>query len=274
VADHLSLGYAITAHRSQGVTVDTSHVVTGEASTRETFYVAMTRGRQANTCYVATDQPAGQADALQPGEPRDAKQVLAEVLRRPSGEQSAHQAEQAEQDHWESIAQLAAEYEAIRRASPPAQQDLLAHATGAARVAGRRLILGLIPAVPPAQVPPEYRAALADCERRMTARADQLVQRAIAAGEPWLASVNARRGGDHRDNQRRWRRTARTIAAYRDMYGITTTEPSMPRPASPTQRLHHKRAIQTMAEPAKAKRQQLPNRYRPAAPNQPAVLSL
>jgi hypothetical protein len=43
-----NLGYAITAHRAQGVTVDTAHVLVEPTTTRENFYVAMTRGKQSN----------------------------------------------------------------------------------------------------------------------------------------------------------------------------------------------------------------------------------
>jgi conjugative relaxase-like TrwC/TraI family protein len=241
VAEHVDLGYAITAQRAQGVTVDTSHVVTTEASTRETFYVAMTRGRQANTCYVATDQPVAETDALRSGEPRDAKQVLAEILLRRFSEQSAHQAEQAEHDQWESIAQLVAEYETIRRANPLSDQQRLAQATGMASVPNRRYVLGLIPAVPPGHVPPEFQAALTDCERRMLARANELVQRAIRDNEPWLRVIRTRqRAGDQARTS--WQQTVRTVAAYRDMYGITTAEPLGTKPADPAQRIHHQRA--------------------------------
>jgi len=54
VAQHVQLGYAVTAHRAQGATVDTCHVVTTPAMTREAFYVAMTRGRHTNRTYVST----------------------------------------------------------------------------------------------------------------------------------------------------------------------------------------------------------------------------
>jgi len=56
VAEHLELGYAITAFRAQGLTVDTAHAVISPTNTRENLYVAMTRARQANTAYVAIDQ--------------------------------------------------------------------------------------------------------------------------------------------------------------------------------------------------------------------------
>ncbi|RAD62752.1 TrwC relaxase, partial [Burkholderia multivorans] len=52
VTDHVDLGYAVTAHRAQGVTVDTAHVLVEPTTTRENFYVAMTRGKHANHAYV------------------------------------------------------------------------------------------------------------------------------------------------------------------------------------------------------------------------------
>ncbi|MFC7401938.1 hypothetical protein [Citricoccus sp. GCM10030269] len=52
LASSIELGYATTAHRSQGVTVDSAHAVAKAGLSRELFYVAMTRGRQANHAYV------------------------------------------------------------------------------------------------------------------------------------------------------------------------------------------------------------------------------
>ena len=50
----VELGYATTAHRSQGITVDTGHtVVTQGRLTRELLYVSMTRGRSGNYAYVS-----------------------------------------------------------------------------------------------------------------------------------------------------------------------------------------------------------------------------
>jgi conjugative relaxase-like TrwC/TraI family protein len=109
VAAHVDLGYAITAHRAQGITVDTSHVVVTGSTTRENFYVAMTRGRQSNVAYVALDRPDDSHSAPSP-EDVTANTVLYGVLRHSGIELSAHQTIEAEQERWSSFAQLAAEY--------------------------------------------------------------------------------------------------------------------------------------------------------------------
>jgi conjugative relaxase-like TrwC/TraI family protein len=112
VAEHVDLGYAVTAHRAQGLTVDTSHVVVTGSTTRENFYVSMTRGRESNIAYVALDKPD---EGHAPPEPDEvnAHTVLYGVLQHVGGELSAHQMIAAEQDRWSSVAQLAAEYETI-----------------------------------------------------------------------------------------------------------------------------------------------------------------
>ena len=118
-AEHVDLGYAVTAHRAQGITVDTSHVVVSGTTTRENLYVSMTRGRERNTAYVALDQPDDSHAAPEPDEVT-ARTVLYGVLQNSGVELSAHQTIRAEQDAWGSIAQLAAEYETIAAA---AQRD-------------------------------------------------------------------------------------------------------------------------------------------------------
>jgi hypothetical protein len=61
VRHHLELGCAVTPHRAQGVTTETAHVVVTTGTTRENLNVATTRGREANTAYVALDVLAGVA---------------------------------------------------------------------------------------------------------------------------------------------------------------------------------------------------------------------
>ena len=50
--EQVSLGYAVTVHSAQGVTADISHAVLSQNSSRALLYVAMTRGRQANTARI------------------------------------------------------------------------------------------------------------------------------------------------------------------------------------------------------------------------------
>jgi conjugative relaxase-like TrwC/TraI family protein len=116
VAEHVDLGYAVTAHRAQGVTVDTSHVVVSGTTTRENFYVSMTRGRERNTAYVALDQPDDSHAAPEPDEVT-ARIVLYGVLQHSGVELSGHQMIRSEQDVWGSTAQLVAEYETIAAAA-------------------------------------------------------------------------------------------------------------------------------------------------------------
>ena len=148
VAEHVELGYAITAHRAQGATVDTAHLLVHSSSmTREAFYVAMTRGRQTNTAYVATDEAHLEAHQhttdFQAGH-LTARSILHGVLQHEGAERSAHETITTEQDAWTSIGQLAAEYETIAQA---AQHDRFAAArAGGTRPRPRsRYLAGLIP---------------------------------------------------------------------------------------------------------------------------------
>jgi conjugative relaxase-like TrwC/TraI family protein len=130
-AENLQLGYASTAHRAQGSTTDTAHAVVTAATTREGLYVAMTRGRQTNTCWVATDQPDPAHTQPHPGEaPAGARTILAGILQRSGAEQSAHQAEAAEREAWGNMAQLCAEHETLAAAADRDRWANLVHASG------------------------------------------------------------------------------------------------------------------------------------------------
>lgn len=119
VAEHVDLGYAVTAHRTQGITTDTAHILADATTTRENLYVAMTRGREANLVYVATDRPDGTHGGPHPADNPDAtaRTVLYGVLQHVGAELSAHETITAEQEAWGSVAQLAAEYETIAQAA-------------------------------------------------------------------------------------------------------------------------------------------------------------
>lgn len=112
VAEDLELAYAITAHRAQGSTVDTAHaIVHSPEMTRESLYVSMTRGREANDVYVATDQAHLEEHQFRDDLEMSARSVLYGIVGHTGVEVSAHEMIEQEHEDASSIAQLAAEYE-------------------------------------------------------------------------------------------------------------------------------------------------------------------
>ncbi|MGM9474725.1 MobF family relaxase [Pseudarthrobacter sp. YS3] len=107
----VELGYATTAHRSQGITVDTGHtVVTNGRLTRELLYVSMTRGRSGNFAYVSegddSDHPA-----VDPSLQLSWRSILGEVLAAEGAERTAHEVREAERRKSDSLERLYAEYD-------------------------------------------------------------------------------------------------------------------------------------------------------------------
>ncbi|QIN28148.1 MobF family relaxase [Brevibacterium luteolum] len=114
VESFVELGYAVTAHRSQGSTVDTAHaIVHSPEMTRESLYVSLTRGREANHVWVATDQAHLEAHQHRDGLTMTARSILFGILQHLGVELSAHETIVQEQEDSSSVGQLAAEYETI-----------------------------------------------------------------------------------------------------------------------------------------------------------------
>lgn len=128
VAEHLDLGYAITTHRTQGVTVDTAHLLAAPGMTREHLYVGMTRGRENNTVYVATDTGAD----ITPDDYEEptARAILTAILHTSGAEKSATQTRRDEHGRYGTIAQLAAEYETLAAAAQRDRWTRLLHDSG------------------------------------------------------------------------------------------------------------------------------------------------
>jgi len=63
-AGHLTHGYAVTAHKAQGLTVDQAFVLLGAGLSRERGYTALSRARGETRLYLASDraQAAGGED--------------------------------------------------------------------------------------------------------------------------------------------------------------------------------------------------------------------
>ena len=126
VAQHVELGYATTAYRSQGRTVDTTHSMVSPTTTREVLYVAATRGRESNMLYVDTtfdpDPATGHDGTIAP---QSASEVLAGVLANEGADLSAHETLERAQRQAEDFSVLAAEYETLARAAQQQRWDEL-----------------------------------------------------------------------------------------------------------------------------------------------------
>jgi hypothetical protein len=107
----VELGYATTAHRSQGLTVDTGHtVVTQGRLTRELLYVSMTRGRSGNFAYVSEGDDS-EHPAVDPSLQLSWRSILGEVLAAEGAERTAHEVRDAERRKSDSLERLYAEYD-------------------------------------------------------------------------------------------------------------------------------------------------------------------
>jgi conjugative relaxase-like TrwC/TraI family protein len=113
VRQHVELGYATTAHRAQGRTVDTAHAFVSVTTQREVLYVAATRGRESNRLYVDTmyDPDADTQHGL-PAE-RDAGDVLRQVLEARGADLSATETIAADWAEQHGIVRMWAEYDTI-----------------------------------------------------------------------------------------------------------------------------------------------------------------
>ncbi|MFT3886569.1 MAG: MobF family relaxase [Arachnia sp.] len=309
VAEHVDLGYAVTAHRAQGITTDTAHVLVEPTSTRENLYVAMTRGRRANRAYVILDR-ADDHTQPHPGDNPDVtgRSILHGVLQHTGAELSAHETITAEQDQWGSIAQLAAEYETIAAAAQHDRWATLIRTSGltsdqadsaiesdafgpltaelrrveanhhdvekllprliaargfsdaddiaavlhyrieraTARPAGSgrarktpRLIVGLIPRAE-GPMATDMRHALDERHALIEARTDAVLDIALSDAAAWTKALGTPPTDPHRSAA--WRRSARTVAAYRDRYRITDNAPLGTPPASTAQKIDATRA--------------------------------
>jgi hypothetical protein len=90
LASSAELGYAGNVHVAQGRTVDTTHLVVTDTLSRQSLYVGMSRGREANTAHVITGNTA--PDGHEPYEQTAPEAVLKNVMDRDDTELSAIEA--------------------------------------------------------------------------------------------------------------------------------------------------------------------------------------
>ncbi|WIY84175.1 AAA family ATPase [Propionimicrobium sp. PCR01-08-3] len=268
VAEQVELGYAITGHRAQGITVDTAHTLVTEQTTRENFYVAMTRGRDSNMAYVVTKHPDDAHVAPHPSDNPDAtaRTVLYGVLHHVGAELSAHESTTAEQEYWGNIGQLAAEYESIAQTAQHdryatllprlvAARDLsdaddiasvlhhrVERATTRPAGSGRtrrpaRLIAGLVPyAAGPMQE--DMRQALDEREEVIEQRTTAVLDTALTDRQPWCGAPG----------EPTCRGEAGGSMAYRGRYRIDSDAPLGPEPSNDVQKIDATRAVAALRQ--------------------------
>ena len=98
VREHITHGYAVTVHSVQGVTAGSAHAVLSEATARALFYVAISRGRDANIAYLYQrttehkypEQPAEATHVMKRGSSRQAGQLLRAIVANDEQSVTAH----------------------------------------------------------------------------------------------------------------------------------------------------------------------------------------
>ena len=135
VAEHVELGYAVTVHCAQGVTVDTTHTVLTGTEARQQLYVAMSRGRQSNHAYVQVVDGSEENSPIHPTtlRPVTAGDVLEQVLARDGSSRSVTTETRQATDPYTRLGQAAARYTdavtvAIEQLHAEAARELDEHA--------------------------------------------------------------------------------------------------------------------------------------------------
>jgi hypothetical protein len=113
VSAHVELGYATTAHRAQGRTVDTAHAFVTSTTMREPMYVMATRGRESNILYVDTMYDPDGNTAHRDPDNLDPVDVLSQVLEQSGADLSATEVRAKEAEAASSPSRLAAEGAAV-----------------------------------------------------------------------------------------------------------------------------------------------------------------
>ena len=131
VAERVELGYASTAHRAQGRTVDTAHAMVSPTTSREVLYVMATRGREVNRLYVDTHyDPDPETSHDQTREPQMARDVLIGALRNEGVDVAAHDMMRRQQEDAEGMERLSAEYFTLAAAAQAERWDTLLACAG------------------------------------------------------------------------------------------------------------------------------------------------
>lgn len=122
----VELGYATTVHLAQGSTADACHVVLTGEETRETLYVAMSRGRQANHLYLDVGAPVDPHAATTPEvtNPSTSVEALERILATEGAKRSATTQRRLDADPIARLRDAAIRYRSAVEpmGTPPADQ--------------------------------------------------------------------------------------------------------------------------------------------------------
>lgn len=123
LASSTELGYAVTAHRSQGVTVDYAYCAVKEGLGRELLYVGMTRGKHLNRLFVELPEQTEEHTPDKWGiyvperkDQADHDQVIAGIMDNSTAVKLAHEERNAAHGAANSVSRLASEYEHLTTA--------------------------------------------------------------------------------------------------------------------------------------------------------------
>jgi conjugative relaxase-like TrwC/TraI family protein len=279
LVDH---AYAITGHKSQGMTADRTHVLGTDDLYREWGYVALSRGRRGNHLYLVAPAPGPRAEIAPNAEPpRDPyeeaarnllgsraqrlalDQTTAELVAQPTSAIEATERELARaldrlttRTRLETqLAQIAQQRAALTpdpaaEKPPDARVRAVAHQAQQRDDALRRREVELrerlqsIPQPEPAdQLAARYLAVRAEVDRR---RAVRLVAERAEPASYLRGALGAR--PDSIAQRRAWDRAAASIERYRTEFGVTDTAGALgPRPDDLRQRARWNE-LQTMIQ--------------------------
>lgn len=124
-----------------------------------------------------------------------------------------------------------------------------------------RLIAGLIPSAD-GPMTDDMRQALNERQRLIEDRAEAVLDTARDTGEAWTRKLGKPPRDPHKNAT--WQRHARTIAAYRDRYGINDDTPLGPAPENTAQKIDRARAQLALRQ--LAPENEAPRQHRQAAP--------
>jgi conjugative relaxase-like TrwC/TraI family protein len=232
VQAHVELGYATTAHRAQGSTVDTAHPLITEEMTRENLYVITTRAREHTTLYVATHQTPG----IDPDDHLDrvrtdpnayaAREILERVITREAADLSATETIRRAQDDSMNLSILIPNYQHAHQTLTTS----LRHAPVDFAITGhveRPALPGWLPAPPTLGTMERSEwAYLQSSADLIHQRISEVTQTAITERPAWTSRLGNE--PTHAPERAAWAERIGIIAAYREQQQVTDDNPHNP----------------------------------------------